>query len=94
MGGGDYNVLLLRPQDIAHVIDIGKALHKVLALQNEREIETYKVFSRSAENRQQFCTRMAESRLTTERFGPQTHKRREPNNRLGPGRNRQHAHHR
>src|SRR5215467_706902 len=28
----------------------GQALHKVLALQNERAIETYKVFSRSADN--------------------------------------------
>ena len=37
----------------------GQALHKVLALQNERKIEMYKVFSRSTENRKQFCTRMA-----------------------------------
>jgi alanine dehydrogenase len=37
----------------------GQALHKVLALQNERKIETYKVFSRSADNRQRFCSRMA-----------------------------------
>ena len=37
----------------------GQALHKILALQNERTIETYKVFSRNADNREQFCNRMA-----------------------------------
>ncbi|MCC6777525.1 MAG: ornithine cyclodeaminase family protein [Hyphomicrobiales bacterium] len=37
----------------------GQALHKVLALQNERAITTYKVFSRSADNRRKFCDRMA-----------------------------------
>jgi ornithine cyclodeaminase/alanine dehydrogenase-like protein (mu-crystallin family) len=37
----------------------GQALHKILALQNERAIETYKVFSRSADNRARFCARMA-----------------------------------
>jgi ornithine cyclodeaminase/alanine dehydrogenase-like protein (mu-crystallin family) len=37
----------------------GQALHKVLALQNERAIETYKVFSRNADNRERFCARMA-----------------------------------
>src|SRR5439155_17684352 len=35
----------------------GQALHKVLALQNERAIETYKVFSRTPENRREFCER-------------------------------------
>jgi len=30
-------------------------LHKVLALQNERPITTYKVYSRNAMNRQTFC---------------------------------------
>ena len=30
----------------------GQALHKMLALQNERPIETYKVYSRNPENRQ------------------------------------------
>src|SRR5439155_26531953 len=37
----------------------GQALHKILALQNERTIETYKVFSRKADNCQKFCERMA-----------------------------------
>jgi ornithine cyclodeaminase len=37
----------------------GQALHKVLALQNERAIETYKVYSRNPENRKKFCERMA-----------------------------------
>jgi hypothetical protein len=37
----------------------GRALHKILALQNERKIETYKIFSRSADHRQRFCRGMA-----------------------------------
>jgi ornithine cyclodeaminase/alanine dehydrogenase-like protein (mu-crystallin family) len=37
----------------------GQALHKVLALQSERSIETYKVFSRNPDNRKKFCERMA-----------------------------------
>ena len=37
----------------------GQALHKVLALQNERPIDTYKVFSRNQENRSKFCERMS-----------------------------------
>jgi alanine dehydrogenase len=37
----------------------GQALHKILALQNERSIKTYKVFSRNADNRKAFCARMA-----------------------------------
>ncbi len=37
----------------------GQALHKILALQNERKIETYKVFSRNADNRRAFCKKMA-----------------------------------
>ncbi|MGE5539566.1 MAG: ornithine cyclodeaminase family protein [Gemmatimonas sp.] len=36
----------------------GQALHKIMALQNERAIKTYKVFSRNAENRKAFCERM------------------------------------
>lgn len=36
----------------------GQALHKVLALQNERAIQTYKVYSRAPENRARFCERM------------------------------------
>jgi alanine dehydrogenase len=38
----------------------GQALHKVLALQNERPIETYKIYSRSKDNRENFCARMRE----------------------------------
>ena len=38
----------------------GQALHKILALQNERKIETYKVFSRNTDNRRAFCDRMSE----------------------------------
>lgn len=38
----------------------GQALHKVLALQNERKIRTYKVYSRNPENRARFCKRMAD----------------------------------
>jgi len=37
----------------------GQALHKILALDNEREIHTYKVFSRNKKNREAFCDRMA-----------------------------------
>jgi len=37
----------------------GQALHKVLALQNERPVETYKVYSRNPENRKSFCERMS-----------------------------------
>jgi ornithine cyclodeaminase len=37
----------------------GQALHKILALQNERKIETYKVFSRNPDNRRAFCRRMS-----------------------------------
>ena len=38
----------------------GQALHKVLALHNERKIEKYQVFSRNPANRAGFCRRMAE----------------------------------
>jgi len=37
----------------------GQALHKVLALQNERHIERYQVFSRNPENRKRFCERLS-----------------------------------
>jgi len=37
----------------------GQALHKVLALQNERTITTYKVYSRNPDNRRAFCQRMS-----------------------------------
>lgn len=46
----------------------GQALHKILALQNERKIGTYKVFSRNADNRRAFCDRM--SRLVEADFIP------------------------
>jgi ornithine cyclodeaminase len=36
----------------------GQALHKILALQNERPIARYKVFSRDVANRRQFCDRL------------------------------------
>jgi ornithine cyclodeaminase len=36
----------------------GQALHKIMALQNERPIETYKVFSRNPDNRRAFCERL------------------------------------
>lgn len=38
----------------------GQAVHKVLALHNERRIEKYQVFSRNPANRTSFCRRMAE----------------------------------
>jgi alanine dehydrogenase len=37
----------------------GQALHTILALQNERKIAVYKIFSRNPEKRRQFCARMA-----------------------------------
>ena len=36
-----------------------QALHKVLALRNERRIERYQVFSRNPDNRKKFCERMS-----------------------------------
>lgn len=46
----------------------GQALHKVLALQNERPIETYRVYSRNPENRVAFCAQM--SKLVDAEFIP------------------------
>lgn len=46
----------------------GQALHKVLALQNERKIERYQVYSRDPENRRHFCERL--SRLVEAEFVP------------------------
>lgn len=46
----------------------GQALHKVLALQNERGIERYQVFSRNPDNRKAFCERLA--RLVEAEFVP------------------------
>ena len=39
MGGGDYDVLLLRPHDIADVIDMGKAID--LVEQGYREAQDF-----------------------------------------------------
>lgn len=36
----------------------GQAVHKVLALQNERRIRSYKIYSRNPENRKAFCERL------------------------------------
>jgi ornithine cyclodeaminase len=44
----------------------GQALHKVLALQNERKIERYQVYSRDPENRRRFCEKV--SRLVDAEF--------------------------
>lgn len=44
----------------------GQALHKVLALQNERRIERYQVFSRDPDNRKRFCENL--SRLVDAEF--------------------------
>jgi ornithine cyclodeaminase/alanine dehydrogenase-like protein (mu-crystallin family) len=58
--GVGFRHLVRRNAKVAGVYGSGgQALHKVLALQNERKIETYKVFSRNTDNRRQFCTRMA-----------------------------------
>jgi ornithine cyclodeaminase/alanine dehydrogenase-like protein (mu-crystallin family) len=46
----------------------GQALHKVLALQNERTIETYRVYSRNPDNRAKFCADM--SKLVDAEFIP------------------------
>ncbi len=46
----------------------GQALHKVLALQNERAIETYRVYSRNPENRAKFCADI--SKLVDAEFIP------------------------
>lgn len=51
----------------------GQALHKILALQNERKIKTYKVFSRNPDNRRAFCKRMA--KLVEADFVPATEPR-------------------
>lgn len=57
--GVGFRHLVRKDARVAGVIGTGgQALHKVLALQHERPIATYKVFSRSAENRQKFCARL------------------------------------
>ena len=58
--GVGFRHLVRRNAKVAGVYGSGgQALHKILALQNERKIETYKIFSRNADNRQRFCDRMA-----------------------------------
>ncbi len=58
--GVGFRHLVRRNARIAGVFGSGgQALHKILALQNERNIETYKVYSRNRENRETFCRRMA-----------------------------------
>jgi ornithine cyclodeaminase len=57
--GVGFRHLVRKDARIAGVFGAGgQALHKVLALQNERKIETYKVFSRNPDNRESFCRRM------------------------------------
>lgn len=46
----------------------GQALHKILALDHERAIKTYKVFSRNKKKREAFCERM--SQLVAAEFVP------------------------
>ncbi len=38
----------------------GQALHKIMALENERPIKRYNIFSRNAENRKKFCEQVAQ----------------------------------
>jgi alanine dehydrogenase len=58
--GVGFRHLARKDSKIAGVFGAGgQALHKVLALQNEYKIETYKVFCRHPENRRTFCERMA-----------------------------------
>jgi alanine dehydrogenase len=38
----------------------GQALHKILALDNERDIKTYKVYSRNRKKRETFCEKMSQ----------------------------------
>lgn len=58
--GVGFRHLVRRDAKVAGIYGSGgQALHKVLALHNERKIEIYKVFSRNADNRRRFCARMA-----------------------------------
>lgn len=59
--GVGFRYLVRKNAKVAGVYGTGgQALHKILALQHERKIETYRVFSRNADNRRKFCERMAE----------------------------------
>jgi alanine dehydrogenase len=58
--GVGFRHLVRKDAKVAGVFGAGgQALHKILALQNERPIETYKVFSRNPDNRKKFCERMS-----------------------------------
>jgi ornithine cyclodeaminase/alanine dehydrogenase-like protein (mu-crystallin family) len=58
--GVGFRHLVRRDAKLAGVYGSGgQALHKILALHNERRIKTYKIFSRNADNRRQFCNRVA-----------------------------------
>jgi alanine dehydrogenase len=58
--GVGFRHLVRRDARVAGVYGSGaQALHKVLALQNERRIERYQVYSRNPDNRRRFCERMA-----------------------------------
>lgn len=59
--GAGFRHLVRKNSRVAGVYGAGgQALHKVLALHNERNIEKYQVFSRNPANRVAFCRRMAE----------------------------------
>ena len=67
--GVGFRHLVRKDAKVAGVFGAGgQALHKILALQNERGIETYKVYSRNPDNRETFCRRMAT--LVEARFIP------------------------
>jgi alanine dehydrogenase len=58
--GVGFRHLVRKDARVAGIYGSGaQALHKVLALQNERPIERYQVFSRDPENRRRFCERMS-----------------------------------
>jgi alanine dehydrogenase len=57
--GVGFRHLVRKDARTAGVIGTGEqAIHKVLALQNERDITLYKVYSRSSENRDGFCAKL------------------------------------
>jgi len=67
--GVGFRHLVRKGARVAGVYGSGaQALHKVLALQNERRIARYQVFSRDPDNRKRFCERMA--RLVDAEFVP------------------------
>jgi ornithine cyclodeaminase/alanine dehydrogenase-like protein (mu-crystallin family) len=58
-GGVGFRHLVRKNARVAGVYGTGgQALHKVLALHNERKIRKYQVFSRNPENRVTFCRRL------------------------------------